>query len=237
MLTGGLQHSGDNLRIDLRLISAASGDRLWTHRFDEPFRRRSSISDAVSRSLVSRLKLSVTPTEEHQLHAPPTTDPEAYDDFLRGKIHLLRANPRDYSIATDALEQAVARDSGLAVAHAYLAYAYALCGTFFYTPRDTAMLEKSLVTVEKVATTRSRSGGGPLCARLLPRTRVSHFAHQQAIQEFRRAIALNPNLAEAHQWLGVVYWHTGLFEKAIEQFRSPRRSTPTTAPSGSTSVC
>src|SRR6185437_13857281 len=148
VLKGGLQRSGDNLRMDLGLISASSGHQLWAHRFDEPFSNRSSISDAVSQSLVSRPKLSVTSSEEHQLHAPPTTDPDAYDDFLRGKIHVLRSNPRDYSIATDVLEHAVARDPRFAAAYAYLAYAYGL-RIFFYTPRDTAMLEKGLVTVEK----------------------------------------------------------------------------------------
>jgi serine/threonine protein kinase len=63
VLEGGLQRSGDNLRLDLHLISASSGRRLWAQRFDQPFSNRSSIGDAVSQSLVSRLKLSVTSSE------------------------------------------------------------------------------------------------------------------------------------------------------------------------------
>ena len=59
VLEGGIQRLGDNLRVDLRLISAASGHRLWAQRFNEQFTNRSSIGDAVSQSLVSALKLSV----------------------------------------------------------------------------------------------------------------------------------------------------------------------------------
>jgi serine/threonine protein kinase len=225
VLQGDLRRSGDNLRLDLHLISASSGRRLWAQRFDQPFSNRSSIGDAVSQSLVSRLKLSVTSSEEHQLHAPPTTNPDAYDDFLRGKIHVLRLNPRDDSIATGVLEHAVARDPGFAAAYAYLAYAYGL-RIFFATPRDTAMLEKGLVTVEKALRLDPDLAEGHFARGFLLWTPASHFAHEPAIGEFRRAIALNPNLAEVHQWLGVVYWHIGLFEKAIEQFREAETIDP-----------
>jgi serine/threonine protein kinase len=225
VLEGGLQRSVDNLRLDLRLISAASGRRLWAQRFDQPFSNRSSLGDTVSQSLVSRLKLSVTSSEEHQLHAPPTTDPDAYDDFLRGKIQILRSIPRDYSIATDALEHAVARDPDFAAAYAYLAYAYGL-RMYFFTPRDTAMLEKGMVAVEKALRRDPDLAEGHFARGFLLWTPASHFAHEQAIREFRRAIELNPNLAEAHHWLGAVYLHIGLLEKANEQFRDAETIDP-----------
>ncbi len=225
VLEGGLQRSGDNLRMDLHLVSANSGRRLWAQRFDQPFSNRSSISDAVSQSLVSRLKLSVTSSEEHQLHAPPTTNAEAYDDFLRGKIHVLRFNPKDDSIAIDLLEHAVARDPGFAAAYGYLAYAYGV-RIFFFAPRDAAMLEKGLVTVEKALRLDPNLAEGHFARAFVLWTPASHFAHEQAIREFRRAIALNPNLTEAHQWLGVVYLHIGLLEKANEQFREAETIDP-----------
>ena len=167
----------------------------------------------------------MTSSEEHQLHAPPTTNAEAYDDFLRGKIHVLRFNPKDDSIAIDLLEHAVARDSRFAAAYGYLAYAYGL-RIFFYTPRDTAMLEKGLVTVEKALRLDPDLAEGHFARGFLLWTPASQFAHEQAIREFRRAIALNPNLTEAHQWLGVVYLHIGLFEKANEQFREAETIDP-----------
>jgi eukaryotic-like serine/threonine-protein kinase len=224
VLRGGLERSGDNLRLDLRLISAASGHRLWAQRFDERFSNRSSISDAVSQSLVSALKLSVTSSEERKIRTPPTTNAEAYDDFLRGKIHL-RNNRRDDSIAIDALEHAVALDPNFDAAYAYLAFAYGL-RIFLVAPRDTATFEKGLVTVEKALRLDPDLAEAHFARGFLLWTPPSHFAHEQAIREYKRALALNPNLAEAHHWLGVVYWHIGLFEKAIEQFRETETIDP-----------
>ena len=225
VLAGDLVRSGDNLRLDLRLISAASGRRLWTQRFDAPFSNRSSIGDAVSQSLVSRLKLSVTSSEELQLHAPPTTNAEAYDDFLRGKIHVLPMNRRDDSIAIKALEHAVALDPNFAAAYAELSYAYGLW-VMLFQPRDSATQEKGLMTVEKALRLDPDLAEAHFARAFLLCTPASRFAYELGIREFRRAIALNPSLAEAHRWLGIEYFHIGQFEKAIEQFRETETIDP-----------
>ena len=44
-----------------------------------------------------------------------------------------------------------------------------------------------------------------------------HFPHERAVQEYRRALSLNPNLDEAHHQLGVVCLHIGLFDKALQE--------------------
>jgi tetratricopeptide (TPR) repeat protein len=48
-------------------------------------------------------------------------------------------------------------------------------------------------------------------------THARRFPHEQAIQAYRRAVDLDPNLDEAHHQLGVVYFHIGLFDKAWEE--------------------
>src|SRR5205823_1874764 len=80
VLEGNQQRSGENLRLDLRLVSAASGSQLWAQRFEERIDNRFAIEQAISHSLVSKLKLPVTSTEERSLRTPPTTNAEAYDD-------------------------------------------------------------------------------------------------------------------------------------------------------------
>jgi len=50
-------------------------------------------------------------------------------------------------------------------------------------------------------------------------THDNRFPHEQAIESYKRAIALDPNLEEAHHQLGVVYFHIGLFDKAEEEIK------------------
>jgi eukaryotic-like serine/threonine-protein kinase len=218
VLEGGIQRAGDSLRVDLRLISAASGYQLWAQRFDEGMEKRFAVEDAISRSLVSALKLSVTSSEERQLRTPPTTNVEAYDDFLRGKIHARTETPGEDSIAIGLFKHAVALDPGFAAAYAELAHAYGL-RSFWFAPRDQSALEESLVAAEKALRLEPELAEAHYARGWLLWTPASHWAHEQAIQELRRAIALNPNLADADDWLGVVYWHIGLFEKSLEEFQ------------------
>jgi tetratricopeptide (TPR) repeat protein len=218
VLEGGIRSVGDRLQVDLRLISATSGRRLWSQRFDEQFSKRSSIGDAVSQRLVALLKLSVTSSEQRQLHTPPTTNGEAYDAFLRGKIHARTETPAEDSIAIGLFEHAVALDPDFAAAYAELAHAYGM-RFFWVDPRDTNAREDGLVAAEKAIRLDPDLAEAHYARAWLLWTPASHWAHEQAIQELRRAIALNPNLAEAHDWLGVVYWHIGLLDKALEEFR------------------
>jgi serine/threonine-protein kinase len=218
VLEGGIQRAGDSLRVDLRLISAASGYQLWAQRFDEGIEKRFAVEDAISRSLVSALKLSVTSAEERQLRTPPTTNGEAYDDFLRGKIHARTETPGEDSIAIGLFEHAVALDPGFAAAYAELAHAYGL-RILWFAPRDRDALEEGLVAAEKALRLDPDLAEAHYARGWLLSTPASHWAYEQAIQELRRAIELNPNLADAHDWLGVVYWHIGVLDKALEEFR------------------
>jgi tetratricopeptide (TPR) repeat protein len=88
------------------------------------------------------------------------------------------------------------------------------------------MLEKSLVTAEKALRLDPDLAEGHFARGFLLWTPASQFAHEQAIREYKRAIELNPNLAEVHQWLGVVFLHIGLLDKANEQFREAETVDP-----------
>jgi serine/threonine-protein kinase len=226
VLEGGIQRSGDNLRVDLRLIGAASGRRLWAQRFDQPFANRSSLGDAVSQSLVSALKLPLRSSEGAQLQAPPTANPEAYDAFLRGKIHVRQENRADDSIAIAMFEHSVALDPNFAAAHAELAHADGL-RAFYFAREDTQAMERGLVAAEKALRLDPDLAEGHYARGYLLWTPASHFAHEQAIQEYKRAIELNPNLDDVHRQLALVFMHIGLFEQAHAEFRKAMALDPT----------
>jgi eukaryotic-like serine/threonine-protein kinase len=218
VLQGGIRRSGDRLRVDLRLVSAASGRRLWAQRFDQPLANRSSLGPAVSQSLVSALELPISSSEEARPSAAPTGNAEAYDAFLRGKIHVRKENRAEDSIAIGYFEQAVSLDPNFAAAHAELAHAYGLWG-FYFAPEQKETLEKGLVAVAKALRLDPDLAEAHFARGYLLWNPASHFAHEQAIQEYKRALELTPNLDDVHHQLALVYLHIGLFEKALVEFR------------------
>jgi len=218
VVEGGVQQSGGVVRVDVRLISAATGYQLWADRFEEPMQNRFALEDRVARGIVSALELPLSASEERALRATPTKNLEAYDSYLRGKIRLRRENRADDSVAITLLERAVALDPDFAAAHAELVRAYLLRVEQF-APSDTAVVERAWVAAEKAL-------------RLAPDLAEAHFARgsllsnlsgrlspEPAIREDRRALELNPNLAQAHHQLGNIYLHLGLLDKAVDEFR------------------
>jgi TolB-like protein/DNA-binding SARP family transcriptional activator/Tfp pilus assembly protein PilF len=217
VVEGGVQESGDRVRVDLRLVDAASGYQLWADRFEEPVQNRFALEDRVARGIVSTLALPLSALEERTLRTAPTRNLEAYDSYLRGKIRLRRENREDDSVAITLLERAVALDPDFAVAQAELGHAYVL-RVILFAPSDTALVERAWMATEKAL-------------RLDPDLAEAHFtrasvlsnlsgrvAPEPAIQEDRRALELNPNLAQAHHQLGNIYLHLGLLDKAVDEF-------------------
>ena len=91
------------------------------------------------------------------------------------------------------------------------------------------MNEDAEVAVEKALELNPNLPEGHLSRGLVLWTHAKRFPHEQAIQAFKRAAALNPDLDEAHQWLSAVYVHIGLFDEAAEEINKTLEINPNNA--------
>jgi serine/threonine-protein kinase len=218
VVEGGVQRSGDTVRVDLRLIDGPSGYQLWAGRIEASVRDRFAIEDSVARSVAAALGVSVTPAERRALRTPPTGNQQADELYLRAKVRIRHETREDDSVAIALLERAVALDPRFAAAHAALAHAYGLrVGQF--APGDSVALERAFVTVEKALQLNPDLAEAHYARAGLLWGATKKFAHEQAIQEDQRALALNPNLSEAHHHLGTIYLHIGLLDEAVAEFQ------------------
>jgi serine/threonine-protein kinase len=139
----------------------------------------------------------------------------AFDLYLRGKVNISNESPDNNDTAIKQLEQAVALDPSMAAAYAELARAYNV-KAFYYAPdaEKQKLNEDAQVALEKALRLDPGMADAHLARGLLLWTYANRFPHDQAVQAYKRAIALNPKLDEAHHQLALVYIHVGLFEKA-----------------------
>ena len=226
VVEGGVQRSGDRVRVDVRLIDAASGYQLWADRFEENSRNRFALEDRVRRGIVAALKVPVTASEERSLGTPSTSSPEAYDLYLRGKLGVRTVTPPHLAGAIALLEKAVALDPGFAAAYAELAHAYGQ-KVLGLTPGDTVAWERALVAAEKALRLRPDLAEAHYARGYLLWSPAYRFPHVAAIEEFRRTLALNPSLEEAHHRLGLVYLHVGFLDEANDEFQQALAIDPT----------
>lgn len=219
VVEGAMQVSENRVRVDVQLIDATSGYQLWAGRFEEPMENRFILEDRLARGIVAALGLSLTAAEQQRLRTPPTTNLEAYDFYLRGKIRVRHETRADDSVAIGLLERAVALDPSFAAAHAQLSRAYGLRVTQL-AREDTSALEKAYVEVEKALELNPDLAEAHWARAFLLWDVARGFQHEQAIKEDRRALALDPNLGEAHHHLGIIYLHIGLLDEAVAEFQN-----------------
>jgi len=122
-------------------------------------------------------------------------------------------NPR----VIELLEKAVALDPRFAEAHAELALAYTI-RLFVFAPEEKDLQEKAYLAVERALSLNPKLPTAYLARGRLKWTPSHHFPHADAIDDFAHALTLDPNLAEAHHYLGLVYIHIGLMEEGMREF-------------------
>ena len=150
--------------------------------------------------------------------AGPIDHSKAYEYYLRGKIKIGSENPEDNDASIKFLEQAVAADPNYAEAYAALAQVYNMKAFLRVSGEEKKrLIEDAEVAVERALALNPNLAYGHFARGLILWTPDNRFPHEQTIQSYKRAIALDPNLDDAHHRLAVVYFHIGLFDKAKDE--------------------
>ena len=213
VLEGSVRRAGDHVRITAQLIDAESDSYLWSETYDRDMKDVFAIQDDIAHSIVKALQVTLTPGERRAMQYIATTDPEAYDFYLRGRRYMYSMSRRDYEHAIRMFEQAIRVDGMYALAYAGMADAYS--HLFRYaeaTPENVARAnrasEQALVLDPQSAEAHASRGLALMIGE----------GYEEARQEFEAAIALNPNLFEAYCYYGIACSSQGDYEHATQLY-------------------
>ena len=226
VIEGTVVRSGDQVRITVQLIDAKNDRHIWAQSYDRQGNDVLGLQRDLSKAIASQVHLSLTPTEAQRLEALPTRDPQAYDAYLRAKYHHITAMEveADADATIMLSEEAVALDPNFAAAYVVIARGcfakiFDWAGGKEYDKKAFFALGKALAVDPNLAEAYATRGS-------LYYTRLHNFDLASAVADYRRAISLSPNLAEAHHNLGAELTHVGLHDQAIEEFRITLRLDP-----------
>ena len=124
VLEGSVRRAGDQVRINVQLVDAATGGHQWAERYDGSLADIFALQDKVTKAVVAALAVQLTPSEQVAIGKHDTKVPEAYDAFLRGWEHYQRTTPQDFAKAIPYFERAIELDPDYGRAHAALAMVY-----------------------------------------------------------------------------------------------------------------
>jgi len=123
-----VQRVGNNVRINVQLIDAATDEHLWAETYDREFSAANifAIQSEIATAVAAALEATLTSDDQRRLGSAPTDDLEALEAYFIGKQ---LADLRREETITEAIERfgsAVALDPQFALAYAGLAYAWLL---------------------------------------------------------------------------------------------------------------
>jgi serine/threonine-protein kinase len=223
ILEGSVRRSGNRVRITAQLVSTRDGYQLWSDAYDRELKDVFGVQEDIARSIISALQVKLGARGNRALRARPTGDLEAYDLYLKGRFAWNQRTATGMAQAVRYLEQAVARDSGFALAWAALADAYVLAIPYAGAPRDIDW-PKARAAVARALALDSTVGEAHTA--LAYGTMIYDWGWPAAEASFRRAIAVDPTYPTGHQWYGNFLWSQGRFREAMVQMREALRLDP-----------
>jgi TolB-like protein/Tfp pilus assembly protein PilF len=202
ILEGSVRKSGNTVRITAQLIRADNGFHLWSETYDRQLDNVFAIQDEIARNILQQLKATLLEGEESAVSAA-RTNTEAYDLYLLAKQRLYERTGPTIQAAADLLDRAIALDSQYAPAYAQRGIAALLlaegAGTYGDIPLQQALtqgrlyLDKALQLDPDLAEAWAGLG---LYYEGQPKPEL-----KPAIEALRKALAMNPGLIDASNWL------------------------------------
>ena len=211
IVTGAVRSVGDRLQIDVNLDDAQGGRRLWTKQYTGVTEDLLTLEDQIYHELLPAV--GVVPGNEDLARAAvhPTENFEAYELYLKGRNAMRgQQDPKNVQSAIKLYEQALAKDTGFALAYSGIAdaalqmYRYTRDNT--WTARAVSAAQQAMRLDDKLVEVHLALGN------------AYRFTGRAAegISELRIATQLAPNSDDAFRQLGRAYLQAGRQTEAIE---------------------
>jgi len=216
LVEGSMKRLSNKIQIVVKILDLSTRAEIWSQDYDRDLSEILVLQKEVASTIAAQIRADLTPYEQTQIGSELIVKPEAYDCYLRGRFYAQHQNKADNETAMLAFEQAIAIDPAFALAYAELAQTY-VWKLFLFAPHERKWQERAFVSVEKALSIDPNLAVAYLARGRLLWTPANQFPHVRAIREYRRALALNPNLDEARNQLALIYCHIGYFEEALRE--------------------
>ncbi len=224
LLEGSVRKAGNRVRVSARLVNAGDGYQLWSESFDRGLEDIFAIQEEIAQSVARALEVRLAGRPEARLTRTGTRDARAYEMYLRGRKFIMSHGETALRLGRQMFLGAIELDPGFAQARAGLANADFLMVQFNMDSERTAeRLAEGLAQCEEAL-------------RLQPDLAEAHVSRgnmlsllgrgDEAERDFRRALELNPGLADACYFHARYLLAAGHRRESAEMFEEAARRDP-----------
>ena len=227
VVEGSIAREGPRVRVRADLIRATTGEHIWAGEYQEEYESILDVQDKVTRSIVGEIQVNLTPEERARLASKQQVDPEAHEQYLRGRYYFNQRTQDALKKSIASFQEAIAKDSAYAPAYGGLAEAYAMLGFRGGLSGKEAFSQAKTLALKAI---QLDSGLAEPHAALAFIAQAYEWDWTTAEREYKRALELNPGDAHVHNWYAGYLTYVGRFDDAISEARQARSLDPLSLP-------
>jgi TolB-like protein/Flp pilus assembly protein TadD len=211
VIEGSVLRSGERVRITAQLIHAATDRHLWAESYERDFRDILSLQSEIAQQVANEVRIVLTPEERARFGQSRRIDPAAHELYLQGRYHWNKRSEESSRKALTHFQRAIDHDPTYALGYAGIADCYNILGYYNVLapaeayPKARAAALKALELDDSLAAPH---------ASLAVAKRDYEWDWPGALEEFQRAIELNPGYVEAYHWRSTLLYILGRREEA-----------------------
>ena len=223
LLQGDLQKSGDQIRVNVKLVDALTGESIWADKYDRSTNDLFAMQDDITRQVIKALQVELYEGEYGNVLARGTNNLEAYLKIVQGYQYWQAGNKENDAIAQRLALEAIELDPDYAPAYSLLSRTQWREVVVFRSAKDPEKrmqesLESALKSVELDYSADTLSQLGWVY------TLMKQF--DKGVETAEQGLALNPNNSRALSNTGLTLMDVGRCEEAIGLFDKALRVSP-----------
>jgi tetratricopeptide (TPR) repeat protein len=223
VIEGSVLKAGSDVRVTAQLIDGRTDTHLWSEIYTGTLTNILALQSELTLAIAREIEVALTPEEERRITRTESVNPEAHEACLKGRWYLDKYSLEGFARAKEWLELALEKDTEYALAHARLAGAYAGPGYWGY------MFPSAAWPKVKEAASKAVELDDTLAEAHLALAAYSFYYDWDwpaAGTEFKRAIELNPNFADARTNYSFYLVTMGRLDEAMAESKRAKESDP-----------
>jgi TolB-like protein/Flp pilus assembly protein TadD len=223
VVEGSVTKAGDRIRVTAQLIRGATDEHFWSETYTREMRDALTLESELAQSIAEKVEVTATGEEHRRLSSVRPVAPEVYESYLKGRFALGQGNRAGDEQSLHYFEDASNRDTTFAPSYLGLAEAYSNLGTVFAGVPPEATRPKVMSFARKaLALDPNLVKAHVVLANVLQQQ--WHWTEAEA--EYRLALQLNPNDAEALSEFALWLLCRGRVDEAVASIERARALDP-----------
>jgi TolB-like protein/DNA-binding winged helix-turn-helix (wHTH) protein len=222
IVEGTVQRAGDRVRITVQLIHGPSDKHVWASSYERDVRDVLALQQDVTDEITRQIQARVTTPNRTSLAYPRAVDPKVLEAYIEGNYHLhgrgRGAGDEEPRKARGYFQQAIDADPNFAPAYIGLAYSHDPLSQS--SSNDLFLMQRAAEQAAKLDPSSSDAWVA------LATSRRDSWDWNESAKDYRRALALNPSNASAHEGLGYIHDEMGYLDEGWKEFQLAQELDP-----------